>query len=447
MSCFNSCNAPKNSHSPPNILIIYVDDMGIGDAQFSGGKSISTPNLDRLAQNGKVFTQYYTTAPVCSPSRVSVTTGMYHIRWGINTYLAKREKNRLCEQSNYLASTAPTLARSLKEAGYRTAHFGKWHMGGGRDVDNAPPITSYGFDAYSSTWESPDPDPLLTSSNWIWAPTDSIKRWERTAYFIDRTLAFFKENAGQPIFVNLWPDDVHTPWVGSEEAQSQPRETFFSQENLEPVMQEMDKEIGRLEEGLKALGVWENTLLVFTSDNGPRPSFDQLRTNELRGEKNSLYEGGVRMPFFVHWPAKIKGGQIDTSSLIASIDLHPTLCALASVETVSADPLDGENIEKAIIGPQSYKRNKPLFYEFGRNSHYIFPIDSIHRSPQLAIREGKWKLLANPNGSQVALYNLELDPQESRNLSEDEPSRVKSLQTSLIDWYTVNDKEQLRQQK
>ncbi|MEM6631386.1 MAG: sulfatase-like hydrolase/transferase, partial [Bacteroidota bacterium] len=109
----SSCIPPKQVEQPtpsPHMILIYVDDMGIGDAQFSGGKSIPTPNLDRLAQNGKVFTQYYTTAPVCSPSRVSVTTGMYHIRWGINTYLAKREKNRLCEQSNYLASTAPTLA-------------------------------------------------------------------------------------------------------------------------------------------------------------------------------------------------------------------------------------------------------------------------------------------------------------------------------------------------
>ena len=135
----------------PNIILVYVDDMGIGDAGYTGGRVENTPNINQLAASGKVFARYYTPAPVCSPSRVGVTTGTYHIRWGINTFLSSRQFNASCDQEDYLDPSAPTLARSLQKAGYRTAHFGKWHMGGGRDVRGAPSIKAYGFHEYKST--------------------------------------------------------------------------------------------------------------------------------------------------------------------------------------------------------------------------------------------------------------------------------------------------------
>ncbi len=178
----NSCK--KKELQAPNIILIYTDDMGLGDASFTSGKVRPTPHIDRMAREGKVFKNYYTNSPVCSPSRVALSTGMYPLRWNINTFLSSKKHNEACHQSDYLEPSAPSMARSLKAAGYTAAHFGKWHMGGGRNIQ-APSITEYGFDAYASTWESPDPDPLLTSSNWIWSPDDSIKRWERTAYFID----------------------------------------------------------------------------------------------------------------------------------------------------------------------------------------------------------------------------------------------------------------------
>ena len=146
LSFNNTKSIAQKKQIQPNIIVVYVDDMGIGDASYTNGTVQKTPNIDRLAAEGKVFTQYYTNAPVCSPSRVGITTGMYPISWNINTFLSNKKFNEQCEQSNFLDTSAPSIARILKNTGYKTAHFGKWHMGGGRDVENAPSIAEYGFD-------------------------------------------------------------------------------------------------------------------------------------------------------------------------------------------------------------------------------------------------------------------------------------------------------------
>ena len=177
--------AAQTQTQRPNIIIMNIDDMGYSDPSCFGGDYVNTTNIDRLASEGLSLTQFYTACPISSPSRVGLTTGMYPTRWGINTFLQERVNNAKNEQNDFLTDRAPSMARALKNSGYATGHFGKWHMGGGRDVKNAPSILNYGFDEYVSTWESPDPDPLITSGNWIWQPTDSIKRWNRTAYFVD----------------------------------------------------------------------------------------------------------------------------------------------------------------------------------------------------------------------------------------------------------------------
>ncbi len=435
---FSSC---MQENEQPNILLIYVDDMGLGDAAFTSGKVRPTPNIDRMASEGKVFTQYYTNAPVCSPSRVAVTTGMYPQRWNINTFLAGKNHNELCDQSDYLKSNAPSLARNLKAAGYATAHFGKWHMGGGRDVDSAPAITEYGFDEYCSTWESPCPDPLLTSTNWIWDQKDSIKRWQRTAYFVDKTLDFLKRNKNRPCYINLWPDDVHSPWLASEQYNVGHRNNpqYYTLEFLQPVIDVFDKEMGRLMDGLKELGMDENTLIVFTSDNGPAPTFGYSRTNGLRGSKNSLYEGGINMPFFVRWPQQIKAGQTDSESVISAVDLFPTLCKISGAAMPENYALDGEDVSNSFTNGETVKSRK-IFWEYGRrNPRFSFP-DSLDKSPELAVRYQHWKCFTSFDGNELELYDLKNDPTEQNNLANENQELANNLKNEMLEWFKETDK-------
>src|SRR6478735_5057179 len=227
----------------PNLVFVLADDLGPGDLSCYGGKVAETPNLDRMSAEGIRVTQYYSAAPICSPSRVGLTTGMFPARWQITSFLQEKKGNRACEQADFLDPRAPSVARQLKEAGYATAHFGKWHMGGGRDVTEAPKFAAYGFDEHAGTYESPEPHPDITATNWIWSAQDKVKRWDRTAFFIDKTLDFLKRHKGQqPCFVNLWPDDVHTPWVPSDERLSEYPNGPEQQRKFRAVLDEYDRQ-------------------------------------------------------------------------------------------------------------------------------------------------------------------------------------------------------------
>ena len=414
----------------PNIILILVDDMGYADVGCYGGNYTPTPNIDRLATEGIRFTNYYSGAPICSPSRVSLTTGMAAGNWNITSYLDNRKHNRTCEQADFLNPSAPSVARQLKTSGYATAHFGKWHMGGGRDVTDAPSIARYGFDEYASTYESPNPDPLLTSTNWIWAKSDSIKRWNRTAYFVDKTLDFLKRHPGQPCYINLWPDDVHTPWVPDESTLADfPKGTEKPRE-FTAVLAELDRQIGRLMAGLKTLGVDNNTLVIFTSDNGALPTFGS-RSGPYRGSKLSLYEGGIRMPFLVRYPARTPKGQVDTRSVLCATDLFPTFTSLAGNKASRATY--GENIGSALEG-RPYTRKTALFWEYGRNNESFRYPQGRDRSPNLAMRQDNWKLLVNDDGSGAELYDLSRDPSETTNVVGQQVMMTGQMQAKLLTW-------------
>ena len=195
-------------------MVVLADDLGYGELGCYGGKLVPTPHLDQLARAGTRFTQAYAGAPICSPSRTAFLTGQYPGRWQITSFLHDRAGNKACEQVDFLDPHAPSLPRSLKASGYATGHFGKWHLGGGRDVTDAPRFAAYGIDTHKGTYESPEPEPDITSTRWIFAAGDKVKRWERTAYFVDQTLDFLKQNQAnhQPSFAQIWLDDPHTPW-------------------------------------------------------------------------------------------------------------------------------------------------------------------------------------------------------------------------------------------
>lgn len=430
---FNTTNAQKK----PNIIFILTDDMGYSDISCFGGNFVSTPNIDRLAKEGTKFTKYYSAAPICSPSRTSLLTGMFPAEWNFTTYLDNRRKNSLAEQANYLNVHAPSIAKVMKSAGYVTGHFGKWHMGGGRDIKNAPGFKKYGFDEHASTYESPDPDPLLTATNWIWSNKDSIKRWDRTAYFVDKTLDFLKRHKDQPCFVNLWPDDMHTPWVPEVNWRYNGQFPMNPEEekSFKLVLTEYDKQIGRLLDGIKELGIEDNTIVIFTSDNGPLPSFRGSREAGLRGSKLSLYEGGIRMPFIIKWPGHTTKGITDSSSVLNSTDLFPTFAAIASAKLPANYKRDGEDREKVLEGHPS-DRNKDMYWEYGRNNYgFNYPKGRDH-SPNLAMRSGKWKLLIDYHGDDAELYDMDKDPYETNNVSKEHPAMVKELKTKLITWRT-----------
>ena len=419
----------------PNIIFILTDDMGYADVGCYGGNFVPTPNIDRMATDGLRFTQYYSASPISSASRTGLLTGMHPGMWNITSYLQSRAGNRDAEMADFLNPEAQTLPRTLKAAGYKTGHFGKWHMGGGRDVDNAPSITRYGYDEYSSTYESPDPDPLLTATDWIWSKEDSIKRWDRTAYFVDKTLDFLKRNKGVPCFVNLWPDDMHTPWVGNFEEQQVFPDGQNSEKNFRTVLIEYDRQIGRLLDGLKDMGIAENTIIIFTSDNGPAPSFRGSRAGGYRGCKASLFEGGTRMPFIVWSGGKlIPKGKVDNTSVVSALDMFESLSRIARADLPKGFRSDGTNMNKALLGkPQT--RKKAIYWEYRRNDNRAFPRPADgDLSPNVAVLEGDWKLLINADGTGSLLYNLNDDPFEKNPLNEHFPDKTKDLSEKALAW-------------
>jgi arylsulfatase A-like enzyme len=419
----------------PNIIFILTDDMGFGDVGCYGGKFVPTPCIDKMAEEGIRFMQYYSAAPISSASRAGLLTGLHPGNWHITSYLQTKAGNKAAEMADFLNPDAQTLPRTLQAAGYKTGHFGKWHLGGGRDVDNAPFITRYGYDEYVSTYESPDPDPLITATQWIWSAEDSIKRWNRTAYFVDKTLDFLRKNKGTPCFVNLWPDDMHTPWVGNSEEQKLFPDGESSEKNFRTVLIEYDKQMGRLLEGLKKLGIANNTIVIFTSDNGPAPSFRGSRAGNYRGCKASLYEGGMRMPFIVWSPDRlVPKGKTDRTSVVSALDMFASLCRIAGAPLPDRFKTDGVDMSRALLGdPQS--RSKAICWEYRRNDNNAFPKPADNDlSPNLAIREGNWKLLINADGSDMALYNIHDDPRETKPLNEQFPDKMRELAEKALAW-------------
>jgi arylsulfatase A-like enzyme len=414
--------------APPHIICILTDDMGLGDLGCYGGKLVPTPNIDRLAAGGTRFTQYYSAAPICSPSRAGLITGLFPARVKLTSFLQTRAGNRGCEQADFLDPAFPSLPRALKAAGYATAHFGKWHLGGGRDVDDAPKFTAYGYDEHAGTWESPEPHPDITATDWIWSDKDKVKRWDRTAFFIDKTLDFLeRKKATQPCFVNVWLDDPHTPWVP---AAGTPKGDTPA--NLGPVLADIDQQMGRLMDGLESRGLTNNTLIIFVSDNGPLPTFDRTRSAGLRGSKLSLYESGIRLPFIIRWPDHTPAGRVDQETVLSAVDLLPTLCAITGA--ASPAKLDGQDMSAAFTG-KAVTRQQPLLWEYGRNAKWFkYPPNAEDRSPNLAIREGPWKLLINADGASPELYDLATDPTESKNLAEANPDITKRLADQVLAW-------------
>lgn len=420
--------------NPPNMIVVLADDFGWGDVGCYGGKA-STPHLDRMAQEGTRFTQFYVAAPICSPSRAGLVTGQFPARWRITSYLQTRQGNRDCEQADFLDPQAPALPRALQAAGYATAHIGKWHLGGGRDVEHPPKFAAYGYQFGAGTWESPEPHPLITATDWIWSTKDKVPRWERTRWMVDQTLKFLDDHASQPCFVNLWLDDTHTPWVpAAGQLDGDRPKAGNSEPNFRSVLTEMDRQIGRLLDELRKRGAPRETLVLFLGDNGPLPTFGQTRSGGLRGSKLSLYEGGIRVPCIAWWPGRTPAARVNDGTVFAAVDFFPTLCAIGGAALPKSYTSDGEDLSRALLGDTPL-RTQPLFWEYGRNeTSFAYPKDAEHRSPNVAVRAGAWKLLVNADGAGAQLYDVVADREEAKNVAAEHPSVVARLSELALSW-------------
>lgn len=441
-----SCSV-ANADTPPNVILVFIDDMGWADFSCFGNVDAETPAIDRLAREGIAFEQFYVNSPICSPSRVAISTGQYPQRWRITSYLAHRQLNKTRGLAQWLDPKAPMLARSLKEAGYATGHFGKWHMGGQRDVDEAPAITEYGFDVSLTNFEGMGAKllPLTKTGDGtvgkIWGdavrlgePVTWMQRSEITSGFIDAAIPFMQkaQAANQPFYINVWPDDVHSPfWPPFEEydvAKSKGKRGLYL-----AVLEAMDRQFSKLFNYIRdSPKLRDNTLVLVCSDNGCELGAGQA--GPLKGYKTHLFEGGIRSPLVVWGPglmAKDAVGTRNKTSVFSAIDLTPSLLTLAKAKAPDGTHYDGEDVLDTLLGKSTAGRQAEIYFRRppDRKNYYGFS-----QLPDLAMRQGAWKLLCDYDGSRPQLYDLESDPGENNNLAADNPDVVSSLTKKLLAW-------------
>ncbi|MDO8540620.1 MAG: sulfatase-like hydrolase/transferase [Opitutaceae bacterium] len=416
--------------SRPNIIFILADDLGWGDLSCYGNTFLKTPNLDRLAQRGTLFTNFYVNGSVCSPSRCAFFTSQYPARHRIHGHYATPEQNTARGMSQFLDPKVPNIATTMKQAGYATAHVGKWHLGSN---SGGPQPGAYGFD-FVGSGETGGADV---------SKSDPYYRAKSTELFVNEALRFIQGRGDKPFYLQLWTLVPHATLNPTPE-QMKPFERF-SNPNIPhksartvyyASVSELDTQIGRLLDQLEKLGLADNTVVFFSSDNGPEEIFIGNAGHSgvgspgpFRGRKRSLYEGGVREPFIVRWPGKIPAGRIDDTSVLAGVDLLPTVCRLTGVPMPVGHVSDGEDASDILFG-RPRVRTRPLMWEWRFNiAGHVW-----NRSPQLAIREGDWKLLMNPDRSRVELYDIPRDPMQVGNVASAHPDIVARLSAKILAW-------------
>jgi arylsulfatase A-like enzyme len=428
--------ADESAKERPNVVFIFGDDWGWGDLSCYGNKRMRTPNLDRLARQGIQFTQFYVSASVCSPSRAAIMTGRYPVRDRIFGHIARPELNKKRAMPNFLDPSLPMLTRILQRNGYVTGHFGKWHLGHG---PGAPLPDAYGVDDYRTCVSN---DPQAKEFDLFSAKLRPVA----TKLVMNETIRFIEANKDKPFYVNAWLSDMHAPLNPSEEqmkpfARYSPNRWGIHHNGAAQIYYateaEADKQIGIFLKKLDTLGLAENTIVIFSSDNGPEDI--EIRNaahsgvgspGPFRGRKRSIYEGGIRMPFIVRWPKGTPAGKVDTTSVIAGVDFLPTICALAGVPLPDDLDIDGQDMSAALRGAPT-QRTQPLMWEW-RYRVFGHP---FNKCPRLAMRDGKWKLLMNPDDSRIELYDIPADPMELNNVADEHADVVARMRKAVLAWY------------
>lgn len=449
---FGFCMIPVFSaqcrQGQPNIVFIVVDDLGYHDLGITGSNYYETPNVDRLARTSYQFTQGYSSSPVCSPARASLMIGQTPARHGITDWIGAPEGEAWREMGRHTKLLPPayvhqldadltTLPEALKGAGYQTFFAGKWHLGGEGSFPE-----DHGFETNIGGYESGSP------KGGYFAPYENPKMTQGpdgenlSMRLANETAKFIEGGHERPFFAMLSFYAVHGPIQTTEEKWSKFRtkavknglaDHGFEMERRLPIrvaqdnpvyaglVEAMDDAVGRVLEALEKTGLAENTVIVFTSDHGGVASGDNFSTSNLplRGGKGYQWEGGLRVPYFIHLPGQTGGKEIAVPA--AGIDLYPTLLGLAGAKPNPAN--EGIDLLPAMKGEKTGERN--LFWHY---PHY----GNQGGDPSSIIRRGKWKLILYWEDAHEELYNLETDPGEQQDLAKQEPKLVSELSEVLL---------------
>ncbi len=439
----------------PNVLIIMTDDLGYGDLGCYGSKSIQTPNIDQLAVDGLLFTDHYASASVCSPSRYGIMTGRYPIRGGFSSLITptglpygkkymwhvSKLFNKLGtvdmgadSEFNGIRHREITLAEALQQAGYETGMSGKWHLG---DLKTHPAFSPlrHGFDDFYGLNAANDEFPAALFDNDSMVIEDiGLKQDFLSKEFTNRAIGFISENKETPFFYFLSYTAPHLPLVPSPDFKGKSQGGIYGD-----VVEEMDYYVGRLIDTLKSMDLYENTLILFTSDNGP---WFKGSPGNHRGRKGQSFEGGFKVPLIATWPQKIKSGSISNVPVM-NIDIFPTVLTYAGLELPDDRNIDGRSIAKILQGDSLSLNRSLYFYHFDKLegvrtgkwkyyntiSHYIWPILLDRKDLITNGMAEPWFGRQYPN-----LYDLSIDPAENYDLQHHYPELVESFNKEIEDW-------------
>ena len=437
-------NAKGNSIEKPNIVFILADDMGWSDLPCYGNKFNEAPNIDKLAEAGMRFTNAYAACPVCSPTRASIQSGQYPARVGVIDFITGHwrpyeevivPKNR----TQYLPPKIETIAEVLKKAGYTTGYFGKWHLGNSKETgpgnQGYDEVHEYVGGGYFNPKFKPEPEKEYSG--------------RLSEILTEMGEDFIEENREKPFFLFLAHYDVHvqldaekkliSKYLRKEKNDGYPGNAVYA-----AMIEHVDNSVGRIILRLEKLGLDENTIVIYFSDNGgligrfdkipllDKRSIPVYENNPLkyiatsnaplRAEKGTVYEGGIREPLIIKWPGKIKPGTI-SPAIVTSVDFYPTILELAGIGKPDQD-LDGISLLPALL-ENKYDKERAIFW------HY--PVYH-HEQPMGAVRKGDWKLVQNFVTKKFSLYNLKADISEAMNLSEVYPEKTEELKHLLKTW-------------
>ena len=415
--------APQSSPKrKPNFVFILIDDMGFKDLGFMGSRYYETPDIDKLAGEGVVFTNAYSNAPNCAPTRACLMSGQYTPRHGIYTVgTSERGQSKLrklipTQNKTELDSKVVTIPQALKSAGYTSACIGKWHLG-----DKAPcrPVDR-GFDV---AFERNHSGHFSKEGEYL---TDRLT---------DEAIKFIEAGRNRPFFLYLSHHAVHTPIQAKkqliEKYKKKEPDSIHNDPTYAAMIESVDQNVGRLMAKLDELGLRENTVVFFFSDNGGYGNTTSMIP--LRGSKGMLYEGGIRVPMIVRWPGVITPGGVCDVPVIG-IDFYPTMLKMAGTPQPSGHILDGLSIVPLLKGKETLNR-QAIFWHFPA---YLEPYNDKQwpwrTAPAGAIQQGDWKLIEFFEDGKIELYNLKEDLGEKNNLAETMPEKANELRCTLIEW-------------